>query len=182
MLVRARGENPWRGFFSGYLKNAAANAETLAGDWLHTGDVVRIGPDGSMYFVDRRKNVIRRSGENISALEVEAVLSECELVDNAVVCPVPDEIRGDEVFATIVLSPAHESGPDTAAAVFEHCMQALAYYKAPGYIAFATSLPLTASGKPQRGELKQLSAGRVEAGDCFDLRERKRGSSKAKSA
>ena len=73
LLVRAAGENSRKGFFTAYLKNPEATVEAWEGDWLHTGDVVREGQDGQLYFVDRRKNVIRRSGENISALEVEAV-------------------------------------------------------------------------------------------------------------
>ena len=74
LLVRAAGADPRRGFFSGYLKDEAATAEAWADGWFHTGDMVRRDADGQLYFVDRRKNVIRRSGENISAVEVESVL------------------------------------------------------------------------------------------------------------
>ena len=174
LLVRARGEDPWAGFFSGYLKNEEATAEARADGWLHTGDVVRVGPDGSMHFVDRRKNVVRRSGENISALEVEATLSECEEVDNVVVTPVPDDIRGDEVFAAVVLKPGLTGSIKLANRLFDHCYQTLAYYKAPGYIAMVSELPLTASGKPQRGEIKKLAAAWVERGECVNLCGRKR--------
>ena len=174
LLIRAKGDNPWQGFFSGYLKNENATREALADGWLHTGDVVRVGPDGSMHFVDRRKNVIRRSGENISALEVEATLSECEEIDSVVVTPVPDEIRGDEVFAAVVLKAGFEQSPELADRLFDQCFQALTYYKAPGYIHFVSTLPLTASGKPQRGEIKKMAAAWVERGDCIDLRQRKR--------
>ena len=66
------GADPRRGFFRDYLKDAAATAEAWGGGWFHTGDVVRADADGQLYFVDRRKNVIRRSGENIAAVEVEA--------------------------------------------------------------------------------------------------------------
>jgi acyl-CoA synthetase (AMP-forming)/AMP-acid ligase II len=182
LLVRGSGANPWAGFFSGYLKNAQATEEALEGGWLHTGDVVRVGPDGSMHFIDRRKNVIRRSGENISALEVEATLSECEQIDAVVVTPVPDEIRGDEVFAAVVLKEEFPADTDTANALFEHCYQALTYYKAPGYIAFVAELPLTASGKPQRGEIKKLAANWHEQGECIDLCARKRKQARTASA
>ena len=174
LLVRLKGEDPWRGFFSGYLKNEEATQEALADGWLHTGDVVRVGPDGSMHFVDRRKNVIRRSGENISALEVEATLSECTEVEMVVVTPVPDDIRGDEVFAAVVLKPGNTASRETADRIFDHCYQALAYYKAPGYIKFTDALPLTASGKPQRGEIKTLAASWVEENSCLELVARKR--------
>jgi acyl-coenzyme A synthetase/AMP-(fatty) acid ligase len=174
LLIRATGDNPWRGFFSGYLKNDIATDEALANGWLHTGDVIRVGEDGSMRFVDRRKNVIRRSGENISALEVEATLSECEAINSAVVTPVPDDIRGDEVFAAIVLNAGFDKSTETAGKLFDHCFEALTYYKAPGYIHFVSELPLTASGKPQRGEIKKMAAVWAEQNDVIDLRERKR--------
>ena len=182
LLVRAKGSNPWRGFFSGYLKHEKATAQALAGGWLHTGDVVRKGSDGSLYFVDRRKNVIRRSGENISALEVEATVSELVEVDSVVVTPVPDEIRGDEVFAAVVLKANFTGSSELADKVFDHCYGALTYYKAPGYIAFVSALPLTASGKPQRGEIKKLTVSWVGAGACTDLRYRKRKQPTARSA
>ena len=73
-VLRAAGEDPRRGFFREYLKDPQATAEAWAGGWFHTGDVVRRDGDGHLYFVDRRKNVIRRSGENIAAVEVESVL------------------------------------------------------------------------------------------------------------
>src|SRR5258705_485897 len=65
---------PRRGCFSGYLNDDAATEDAWRGGWFHTGDVVLRGPDGMLHFVDRKKNIIRRSGENIAAAEVEAVL------------------------------------------------------------------------------------------------------------
>ena len=174
LLVRARGDDPRRGFFREYLKNPEATAEAWAGDYLHTGDVVRQGDDGQLHFVDRRKNVIRRSGENISALEVEATLSEHPAIAQVAVAPVPDDIRGDEVMAAIILHDAVASGSDTARQIFQHCYEALAYFKAPGYIAFLDELPLTASQKPKRAELKTLCRALVESAECYDLRDIKR--------
>jgi acyl-CoA synthetase (AMP-forming)/AMP-acid ligase II len=174
LLVRRIGDKPFQGFFSGYLKNKEATDEALAGGWLHTGDVLRVGEQGVLHFVDRRKNVIRRSGENISALEVEAALSESPLVDNVVVVPVPDEIRGDEVMAAVMLKPGVSANQITADQIFQTAYDTLVYYKTPGYIAFPGQLPLTASGKPQRGELKMLARGWLQNAECFDLRERKR--------
>lgn len=174
LLVRARGDNPRRGFFTEYLKNPQATAETWEGGYLHTGDVVCEGEDGQLHFVDRRKNVIRRSGENISALEVEATLSEHPLVGQVAVAPVPDEIRGDEVMAAIVLPAGVVASEETAASIFQHCYDALLYFKAPGYIAFLQELPLTASQKPKRAELKTLCRELVERDECIDLRDLKR--------
>jgi len=172
LLVRSAGSRPRRGFFREYLKDETATADAWSGGWFHTGDVVRADEQGHLYFVDRKKNVIRRSGENIAAVEVEAVLREHPLVANVGVAPVPDALRGDEVAACVV--PVHEVVPgETARAAQElvaHCLQRLAYYKAPGWIAFCGSLPLTATQKIQRSELKALACARVDAGDAVDTR------------
>ncbi len=182
LLVRARGDDPRRGFFVEYLKNPEATAEAWAGDYLHTGDVVRQGDDGQLHFVDRRKNVIRRSGENISALEVEATLSEHPMIAQVAVAPVPDEIRGDEVMAAIILQAGIAFEEQVARQIFQHCYDSLVYFKAPGYIAFLQELPLTASQKPKRAELKILCRELVERKACFDLRDMKRRQHKRASA
>ena len=102
LLVRARGAEPRRGFFSGYLKDDKATDDAWTGGWFHTGDVMR--SDGkSLYFVDRKKNIVRRSGENIAVVEIEGVLETLDAVAGAAVAPVPDEIRGEEVFALVKL-------------------------------------------------------------------------------
>ena len=93
LLVRAAGEDPQRGFFSGYHKNAEETEKVWEGGWFHTGDVMRVNEDGYLHFVDRRKNIIRRSGENISAVEVEAVLFQNPMVTNCAVSPVYDELE-----------------------------------------------------------------------------------------
>jgi acyl-CoA synthetase (AMP-forming)/AMP-acid ligase II len=72
MILQAAGPDSKRGFFSGYLKDDAATEEGWRNGWWHTGDMVRMGEDGSLHFVDRKKNVIRRSGENIAALGSKA--------------------------------------------------------------------------------------------------------------
>jgi len=180
LLVRHRGDEPRRGFFSGYLKNPQATDEAWAGNWLHTGDVVRQDAEGAMYFVDRRKNVIRRSGENISALEVEAVLSEDPAVAMAVVCPVPDDIRGDEVMACIIPATDAQRDQQGAQQIARRALQSLAYFKIPGYIAFADQLPLTASEKPKRAEIKALAIAMLEGGQCHDVRHLKKRNSSTK--
>ena len=172
MLVRHAGPDPAEGFFSGYLKDAAATAAGWAGGWWHTGDVVRRWPDGTLHFVDRRKNVIRRSGENISALEVEETLRGHPLVAHAAVTGVHDEVRGEEVMACIVArGPA---GAAEAQAIFDWARERTAYYKCPGWIAFVADLPTTATQKLQRGAMRELGAGLVGSAGCFDLRAAKR--------
>jgi acyl-coenzyme A synthetase/AMP-(fatty) acid ligase len=174
LLVRSKGENPRFMFFSGYYKDTQATESGWRGGWWHTGDIVRQGPDGSLFFVDRRKNVIRRSGENIAAVEVEDVLQRHEAVNRCAVCGVPDEIRGDEVFAFIVPADGTETSDDLVVGLFDHCLQDLTYFKVPGYIAFIEELPLTASQKVSRGEVKTLAREHLDAGLCRDMRHLKK--------
>ena len=168
LRVRARGDNPGKGFFSGYLKNPEATAEAWQDGWLNTGDVVRENEDGSLSFVDRRKNVIRRSGENISALEVEAVLSTVPGISEIIATAVPDDIRGDEVAACVVVSEGEAPDEALAHAIVNHGLANLAYFKCPGYVVFCDELPKTASNKPRRADVKALARARVAAGDCYD--------------
>jgi acyl-coenzyme A synthetase/AMP-(fatty) acid ligase len=174
MLVRHAGPDKRLGFFSGYLKDHAATEAGWAGGWWHTGDVARLGADGSLHFVDRKKNVIRRSGENISAMEVEAVLQSHPAIGQVAVSAVMDEMRGEEVMACIVPAPGAATGPDGAAAIVDWTMERLAYYKAPGWISFVDELPTTATQKVQRGELRALTSKLLDAPNTVDLRARKR--------
>jgi acyl-CoA synthetase (AMP-forming)/AMP-acid ligase II len=154
LLVRHAGDDPRYGFFSEYYKNPEATAEAWADGWFHTGDIVRRDEDGDFFFVDRKKNVIRRSGENIAAVEVESILMQHPDVKAAAVAAAPDEIRGDEVFACLVVDGDRTDA--RARAIVAWCLERVAYYKVPGYIAFLDALPLTATQKIQRGELKTL--------------------------
>jgi acyl-CoA synthetase (AMP-forming)/AMP-acid ligase II len=176
LLVRAAGEDGRHDFFLGYLKDEEATEEAWAGGWFHTGDVVRRGGEGDFHFVDRRKNVIRRSGENISAVEVESVLNEHPAVAASAVAPTPDPTRGDEVLACIVLRKADNLPPPEkiAASVVRHALARLAYFKAPGYVAFVDALPLTSSQKVQRSELRELAKRLPGTPECFDMRMLKR--------
>ena len=169
LLVRRKGDEPRRHFFSEYFKDEAATEEAWRGGWFHTGDVVRVDEVGSFYFVDRRKNVIRRSGENIAAIDVESVLLRHESVEACVVLPVPDEIRGDEVCA-LVIAKDGAAQREAAESLFEFASEHLVYFKTPGYICFVDEIPMTASEKIKRGETKALAVDMVERGDCYDFR------------
>jgi len=155
LLVRRSGSNPRYGFFSKYYKNQQATTEAWRGGWFHTGDIVRRDNAGNLFFVDRQKNVIRRSGENIAAVEVESILMRHPAVIAAGVSAVPDPVRGSEVFACLQVN--HPSA-ELAIDITQWCLSQLAYYKAPGYIAFVESLPLTATQKVQRATLTKQAA------------------------
>lgn len=173
LLVRRSGADPRRHFFSGYFKDDAATEDAWRDGWFHTGDAVRVDEEGPFYFVDRLKNVIRRSGENIAAIEVESVLARHRAVAASVVVPVPDELRGEEVMALVV--PERGSGDEALArAIFDFALQNLTYFKAPGYIAFVEAIPMTATEKVKRGEAKAIGRVLVEQRDCFDFTDEKR--------
>ena len=110
LLVRQSGPDPRRGFFSGYLKDEPATAEAWRDGWFHTGDCVRRGAGRQLHFVDRRKNIIRRTGENIAALEVEACLAGHPAVGQVAVIAAPDSVRDEEVLACVVLARARQGG------------------------------------------------------------------------
>ncbi|HEU4923481.1 MAG TPA: AMP-binding protein [Burkholderiales bacterium] len=171
LLVRQAGADPRRGFFSGYLKEDAATEHAWRDGWFHTGDSVRRGPDGALHFVDRLKNIIRRAGENIAALEVEAALAGHPAVAQAAVIAVPDSLRDEEVMACVVLCEKQLASRDTAISIQDWCFERLAYFKAPGHVAFVDSLPTTATNKVQKAKLADFA---FNAADTFDLRERKK--------
>lgn len=174
LLCRHAGGQSGFGFFREYLKDPEATQAAWAGGWFHTGDLVTRDGEGQFRFIDRKKNVIRRSGENISAVEVEAVLARHPSVRMAGVAAVPDPLRGDEVMACIVTADSVQANDALARELADFCRERLAYFKAPGYITFCDGLPLTPTEKIQRPGLKSLALERLELGNCADLRALKR--------
>jgi len=155
LVVRHSKSTPRKGFFSGYLKNAEATDEAWRDGWFHTGDVVVRDASGRFAFVDRRKNIIRRSGENIAAAEVEACITTHDRVKQVAVIAAPDEVREEEVMACVIAKPGVDT-TDAAARdalardVFAWCHERMAYFKAPGWILFVDSLPMGTSAKVQK--------------------------------
>lgn len=176
LLVRHAGDAPRFGFFREYLKDPEATQAAWMGGYFHTGDVVRVDTEGDFHFVDRKKNVIRRSGENISAVEVESVLLQHPGIAAVGVTAVPDEVRGDEVMACIVPANRLDGAARAAFAqeIVRFSLERLAYYKAPGYVGFCERLPLTATEKIQRAGLRDLGQALLSSPDCVDLRRLKK--------
>jgi acyl-CoA synthetase (AMP-forming)/AMP-acid ligase II len=174
LLVRGAGADPHAGFFSEYLGDREATEAAWRCGWFHTGDVVRCDAEGNLYFIDRWKNVIRRSGENIAAAEVESVLRQHELVREVACAAVADDLRGEEVLACVVPREPVGDKVDAAADIVAHALREIAYFKAPGYVAFVDVLPLTATNKVQRGELKEWARTLPGTPDCIDTRHLKR--------
>jgi acyl-coenzyme A synthetase/AMP-(fatty) acid ligase len=105
-------------------------------------------------------------------VEVESVLLQHPEVAGVGVAAVPDDVRGDEVMACVVprVMPSDAARASFARDVMDFCLARLAYFKAPGYLAFCDRLPLTPTEKIQRGELKNLALRSLRDGGCIDLR------------
>jgi carnitine-CoA ligase len=148
-LIRAPG------MFRGYFNRPDATAEALRDGWYHTGDLVRQDERGFVYFLGRKKDIVRRSGENIAAAEVEAVLRLLPKVKDSAVIPVPDEIRGEEVKAYVLLVDGVTPADLPPEEIVRHCEERLASFKVPRYIEYRTGdLPRTPSMKVQKQDLK----------------------------
>ncbi|MES2584977.1 MAG: AMP-binding protein [Pseudomonadota bacterium] len=171
LVVRHSDATPRRHFFSSYLDNPGATEDAWRGGWFHTGDIVTRSPDGMLHFMDRRKNIIRRSGENIAAAEVEALLLTHPLVANVAVMALPDDVREEEVLACIVLKEsAGAKTAETARALFDFCHTHLAYYKAPGWLWFAAEIPTTGTQKIQKHRIFPEGQDPRTLPGMFDLR------------
>jgi fatty-acyl-CoA synthase len=131
----------------GYYQDPQATAEAFRGGWFHTGDLAVVHPDGSLQIVDRKKDIIISGGENISSVEVEAVLYQHPAVMEAAVVGVPDPKWGEVPKAFVVLRPGMEA---TAAELVAFCRDRLAHFKAPKAVEFVSELPKTATGKIQK--------------------------------
>ncbi|OYU86868.1 MAG: long-chain fatty acid--CoA ligase [Bradyrhizobiaceae bacterium PARB1] len=173
MVIRHSAEIPRGAFFSGYLKDEEATANAWRGGWFHTGDTVRQDPDGMLHFVDRKKNIIRRSGENIAAAEIEAVLQAHDLVKQVAVLAVPDELREEEVYACVVLAGPHDARA-AGETLFAHCHRELAYFKTPGWLLFVDSLPTTGTQKIQKQQIFTEGIDPRTRDGVLDFRNRKK--------
>jgi crotonobetaine/carnitine-CoA ligase len=135
------------GILLGYYRKPEATAEALKDGWFRTGDVFRKDERGFHFIVGRKKDMIRRAGENIAAGEVEAVLRTLPQIAEAAAVPVPDDTRKEEVKVYLVLQPGLTRDDAMPAAVIAHCERNLAKFKVPRYVAYVDALPKTASGK-----------------------------------
>jgi len=127
-----------------------------------------------LYFVDRKKNIIRRAGENIAAAEIEAVIQAHDEVAQVAVVAAPDEVREEEVMACIVAMPGVTADAALADRIFEWCLERLAYFKAPGWMLFVPSLPTTGTQKVQKSQMFPKGEDPRRRHGAIDLRERKR--------
>ena len=153
--VGAPGELLIRGpqVMRGYWQRSEATAEAIRDGWLHTGDVATMDADGYFAIVDRKKDMINTAGFKVWPREVEETLYAHPAVKLAAVVGVPDAYRGEIVKACIVLRDGQRARP-TAAEIVAFCRQQLSGYKVPRVVEFRDELPVTATGKMLRRELR----------------------------
>ena len=156
-----RGElvvRPRRPFtmFSGYFGKPEKTVEAWRNLWFHTGDYVTRDADGYYYFVDRKKDVIRRRGENLAPYDVESVLNRHPAVFESVVVGVPSPLGEEDVKAFVQLRPGANVPPRE---LFEFCVQHLPFFMVPRYLEFIEEIPKTANQKSQRFVLRERTGG-----------------------
>jgi len=136
---------------AGYYKDPARTAEALRDGWLRTGDLAVGDAAGEFLFVGRKKELIRRRGENVSPAEVEAVLNVHPAVQESAVLGVPSAFSEEDVAAYIVL---REPGGATAEDLQAWCAERLAPFKVPTAWRFCDALPKTSTQKVQKDALR----------------------------
>ncbi len=146
-----RPKKPWM-VMAGYWKRPDWTVQAWRNLWLHTGDMLMRDEDGNLYFVDRTKDAIRRSGENISSMEVEQEINAHPAVLESAVIPVASELTEQEVMAVVVLKPGHELSPER---LIEFLAPRMPYFMVPRYLEFAAELPKTPTGKIQKYSLRE---------------------------
>lgn len=138
--------------FSGYWNRPQETAETLRGEWVHTGDVGYFDEDGFLYVVDRAKDMVVTGGMNVSSAEVEAVLMDHPDVVGTAVIGVPDEEWGEAVTAVVIL---RQGATTSEADLLQYARSRLAGYKTPKSVKFVDSFPMNSAGKILKRELRE---------------------------
>ena len=146
------------GIFKGYYKKPEANQASFFGEWFRTGDLFIQDSLGYFTIVGRLKDMIRRSGENIAAREVEAALVAIEGIEDAAAVPVRDAERGEEVKAYIVLKPGYSPEMLSPDRIVGEAAKTLSAFKLPRYIEYVSDLPRTPSQKIKKDTLKALKS------------------------
>ncbi|WP_095445507.1 AMP-binding protein [Ochrobactrum quorumnocens] len=144
------------GITRGYLHMPEATAEAWTDGWFHTGDLFKIDAEGNYHFVDRNKDALRRRGENISSIEVEAEINQHPAVSESAIIGVPSTEMEDDVFAYVVkkagANVSHEE-------IFDFLVDRMPHFMVPRYIEFIDQLPRTPNYKVAKGELRKLERG-----------------------
>lgn len=141
--------------FSGYWENDGATVSATKNLWYHTGDYGKKSPEGAFVFVDRKKDAVRRRGENVSSIELEMAIRQHPLIDEVAIHAVPSAMTEDDIKACIV---SRGELPDTAE-LLEFFENNLPYFCIPRYIEFFDALPVNSVGRVLKHELRGKALG-----------------------
>ncbi len=137
---------------TGYYNMPDKTLEAYRNLWFHTGDYAKIDEEGFYYFVDRKKDALRRRGENISSFEVERVINTHTKVLESAVFAIPSELGEDEVKANVVLKPGEDLSP---VELIKHCDERMAHFAVPRYLEFVPELPKTPTNRIEKYRLRE---------------------------
>ncbi|MER2534114.1 MAG: AMP-binding protein [Rhizobiaceae bacterium] len=140
----------------GYLNMPEATAEAWTDGWFHTGDLFKIDHDGNYHFVDRNKDALRRRGENISSIEVEAEINRHPSVSESAIIGVPSTEMEDDVFAYVVRKEGADISHED---LFQFLADHMPHFMVPRYIEFIDELPRTPNHKVAKGDLRKRDRG-----------------------
>ncbi|HWI71468.1 MAG TPA: AMP-binding protein [Baekduia sp.] len=156
--IMVYGRPGWT-LMKGYYRDPEATARTIRDGWLLTGDLARADEVGYLYFVGRKKDVIKRAGENVSALEVEETLMSHPAVVEVAVVAAPDLMRDEAVWAFVAVT---DDAIDEQQLI-DHCAQHLAPFKVPSVVRLRGALPVSAVGKIDKERLRREARNLVDA-------------------
>jgi acyl-CoA synthetase (AMP-forming)/AMP-acid ligase II len=148
-----------RPMMSGYWNRPDATAAAIRNGWMHTGDIARADEAGRIYLLGRKKDIVRRGGENIACAEVEGVLLQLSAIASAALVPEPDELFGEEPKAFVQLIRGQAQDVATARMILEFARERLARFKVPRFVAFVDEFPRTPSEKIDKPRLLAEQSG-----------------------
>lgn len=159
--IVVRPLEPWS-VFRGYHGDLLATVTATRNQWIHTGDLGHMNERGQVFFVDRKKDALRRRGENVSSMEVEKYLLEHADIAQAAIVSVPSEHLEDDIKAVVVLVAGAAFDPE---ALLHDLYDRLPYFMVPRYYEAIDELPLTPSGKVAKVELRKRGV-TAQTWDC----------------
>jgi crotonobetaine/carnitine-CoA ligase len=135
-----------------YLNRPEATDEAYRNEWFHTGDLAWRDEEGFFYYGGRKKESMRRRGENVSAWEIENVVNQHPSVLDSAAHAVPSDVGEDEIKVVVVLQPGANLAPEE---LLDFCSTRMAYYAVPRFVEFRSEIPKTPTERPRYAELRQ---------------------------
>ncbi len=155
IVVRPAASEDRHVMMTQYYGMPKVNREAFRDGWFHSGDLGRLDDEGNLYFEGRKKDAIRRRGENISAFEIEQVVEAHPAVLEAAAYGVPSEYTEEDVAVAVALRAGHHLG---AADLRDYCRGRMARYMVPAHVRFLAALPKTPTEKVAKQVLKEWHA------------------------